>query len=127
MQLVSVISRATLGAAIAVLALGVAAAYEDDILFERDTPYIPSPPEVVERMLDLANVRPGEIVIDLGSGDGRIADRRGAARSPRLRRRPQARVGGGRAMSTLPKPASPAAPPLRCRTCSRPTSARPTC
>ncbi len=81
MQNVSVISRAPLGAAIAVLALGVAAAYQDDILFERDTPYIPSPPEVVERMLDLANVRPGEIVIDLGSGDGRIpiaAAQRGA-------------------------------------------------
>jgi|SRR5436190_12030554 len=35
-------------------------------------PYIPSPQIVVERMLELARIRPGEIVYDLGSGDGRI-------------------------------------------------------
>jgi SAM-dependent methyltransferase len=38
-----------------------------------DVPYVPTPPEVVERMLDMADVRPGDFVIDLGSGDGRIA------------------------------------------------------
>jgi protein-L-isoaspartate O-methyltransferase len=35
-------------------------------------PYIPSPQEVVERMLTAARVKPGEVVYDLGSGDGRI-------------------------------------------------------
>ena len=35
-------------------------------------PYIPSPQVVVERMLEAARIRPGEIVYDLGSGDGRI-------------------------------------------------------
>ncbi|MGA2132679.1 MAG: methyltransferase domain-containing protein [Bryobacteraceae bacterium] len=35
-------------------------------------PYIPSPQEVVERMLSAARVKPGELVYDLGSGDGRI-------------------------------------------------------
>jgi ubiquinone/menaquinone biosynthesis C-methylase UbiE len=35
-------------------------------------PYIPSPQIVVDRMLELARIRPGEIVYDLGSGDGRI-------------------------------------------------------
>jgi ubiquinone/menaquinone biosynthesis C-methylase UbiE len=35
-------------------------------------PYIPSPQIVVDRMLDLARVKPGEVVYDLGSGDGRI-------------------------------------------------------
>lgn len=35
-------------------------------------PYVPSPPEVVERMLDLAGVTSRDIVYDLGSGDGRI-------------------------------------------------------
>jgi len=35
-------------------------------------PYIPSPQIVVDRMLDLARIRPGEVVYDLGSGDGRI-------------------------------------------------------
>jgi len=36
------------------------------------TPFVVSPPEVVERMLRLAEPRPGEYLIDLGSGDGRI-------------------------------------------------------
>src|SRR5438874_13524043 len=35
-------------------------------------PYIPSPQIVVDRMLELARTRPGEVVYDLGSGDGRI-------------------------------------------------------
>ncbi|MEO7793331.1 MAG: methyltransferase domain-containing protein [Thermoanaerobaculia bacterium] len=44
-------------------------------------PYVPTPPEVVERMLDLAGVRNADTVYDLGCGDGRIAiaaARRGA-------------------------------------------------
>ena len=36
------------------------------------TPYVPSPTAVVERMLQLAQPRAGERLIDLGSGDGRI-------------------------------------------------------
>jgi protein-L-isoaspartate O-methyltransferase len=39
---------------------------------ERPPPFITTPPEVVERMLELAGTRPGDLVIDLGSGDGRI-------------------------------------------------------
>ncbi len=35
-------------------------------------PFVVSPPEVVDRMLRLADPKPGELVIDLGSGDGRI-------------------------------------------------------
>jgi SAM-dependent methyltransferase len=38
-----------------------------------DVPYVPTPASVVARMLDLADVRKGDFVIDLGSGDGRIA------------------------------------------------------
>jgi len=37
-----------------------------------DTPYVPTPEIVVKRMLKLADVRAGETVIDLGSGDGRL-------------------------------------------------------
>ena len=37
-----------------------------------DVPYVPTPPVVVEEMLRLAGVGPGDFVIDLGSGDGRI-------------------------------------------------------
>lgn len=46
-----------------------------------DVPYVPTPQNVVERMLDLAQVESGDYVIDLGSGDGRIvisAAKRGA-------------------------------------------------
>lgn len=46
-----------------------------------DVPYVPTPQNVVERMLDLADVTPSDYVIDLGSGDGRIvitAAKRGA-------------------------------------------------
>ena len=35
-------------------------------------PYVSSPARVVDRMLELANIKPGEIVYDLGSGDGRV-------------------------------------------------------
>lgn len=37
-----------------------------------DVPYVPTPQPVVDRMLELAKVKNGEVVYDLGSGDGRI-------------------------------------------------------
>ena len=40
--------------------------------FSYDVPYVPTPHVVVEEMLRLANVGPGDFVMDLGSGDGRI-------------------------------------------------------
>jgi SAM-dependent methyltransferase len=73
--------RAMLGAGAAMLCLGGAAAWDDDILFERESPYVPSPQDVVDRMLDFAGLKAGELVVDLGSGDGRIvvtAAKRGA-------------------------------------------------
>ena len=35
-------------------------------------PYVPTPHEVVSRMLELAEIKPGDVLYDLGSGDGRI-------------------------------------------------------
>jgi predicted RNA methylase len=35
-------------------------------------PYLPTPPEIVRRMLKIARVGPGDVVYDLGCGDGRI-------------------------------------------------------
>ncbi len=37
-----------------------------------DVIYVPTPYPVVEKMLEMADVRPGEVVYDLGCGDGRI-------------------------------------------------------
>lgn len=37
-----------------------------------DVPYIKTPPAVVEHMLEMADVNGDDILIDLGSGDGRI-------------------------------------------------------
>jgi cyclopropane fatty-acyl-phospholipid synthase-like methyltransferase len=39
---------------------------------ERLTPFVPTPLEVAEKMLELAAVRSDDVVYDLGSGDGRI-------------------------------------------------------
>ena len=39
---------------------------------DRTVPYVPTPPEVVTKMLDMAKVGPNDVVYDLGSGDGRI-------------------------------------------------------
>src|SRR3954453_11265345 len=39
---------------------------------ENLAPYIPTPQIVVEKMLQAGHVKPGDMVYDLGSGDGRI-------------------------------------------------------
>ena len=44
---------------------------------EKLAPFVPSPMEVVDRMLTLARVTPDDLVYDLGSGDGRIVIRAG--------------------------------------------------
>ena len=45
-------------------------------------PFVPTPADVVDRMLELAEIRPSDVVYDLGCGDGRIviaaAQRHGA-------------------------------------------------
>ena len=60
---------------------------------EPDVVFVPTPPEVVDAMLDLANVAKGDVVYDLGCGDGRIviaAAKRGAD----LTREPRGSEGG---------------------------------
>lgn len=37
-----------------------------------EVPFVATTPEVIDRMLELARVKPGDIVYDLGSGDGAI-------------------------------------------------------
>lgn len=56
----------------ALLAGGISAA-ERPSAPELDVPYVPTPMPAVEMMLDMGQVEAGDRVIDLGSGDGRIA------------------------------------------------------
>jgi predicted RNA methylase len=39
---------------------------------ENLAPYIPTPQAVVEKMLEAGHIKPGDVVYDLGAGDGRI-------------------------------------------------------
>jgi len=57
---------AVLGFAIAISLFGQDGRHVTDI------PYVPTPSNVVDAMLDLANIKPDDVLIDLGSGDGRI-------------------------------------------------------
>jgi len=50
----------------------VACAQEKKPETEKLAPYYPTPPAVVEKMLQLGALQPGEKMFDLGSGDGRI-------------------------------------------------------
>jgi len=52
------------------LAVAPLAAQQGDV--HRDVPYVPTPPDVVEAMLNLGGVHKGDIHYDLGCGDGRI-------------------------------------------------------
>src|SRR3984885_15428220 len=45
---------------------------QDPRYVKKLAPYVASPVRVVDRMLDIANIRSGETVYDLGCGDGRI-------------------------------------------------------
>jgi hypothetical protein len=70
-------ARRSLAAAALALAAGTAAAQQG----VGDVVYVPTPQVVVDAMLDMAQVGPGDILIDLGSGDGRVvvtAAKRGA-------------------------------------------------
>jgi SAM-dependent methyltransferase len=53
-----------------VVSFGIAASAQT---VQRDVPYVPTPMDAVKRMLELADVQKGEFMMDLGSGDGRIA------------------------------------------------------
>lgn len=71
-------------ALLAALALGLPAAAQDKLAPKKDYEphvgqpgkdviWVPTPDEVVERMLRMAQVTPNDYVVDLGAGDGKIA------------------------------------------------------
>ncbi len=43
--------------------------------YREEIPFVPTPIEVVDQMLELAEVKKGDTIYDLGSGDGRIVIR----------------------------------------------------
>jgi len=47
-------------------------AHAQDFDSKKIVPFVPSPQDVVNKMIDLAGVKKGDVVYDLGSGDGRI-------------------------------------------------------
>jgi hypothetical protein len=67
-DLVSSAAARLAGVLLASLSLA-ASAITDDF---GDTPYVQTPMNVVERMLEIAKVGPTDYVVDLGSGDGRM-------------------------------------------------------
>ena len=48
------------------------AAAQQTTLRQPDVRFVATPQSVVEQMLELANVEPGDVVYDLGCGDGRV-------------------------------------------------------
>ena len=44
-----------------------------------EIPFVPTPLEVVDKMLELAELKKGDLLYDLGSGDGRIVIRAAGA------------------------------------------------
>jgi phage tail-like protein len=71
------------------------------LLAERLSPFVPSPPQAIVQMLELARVGPGDRLFDLGSGDGRIvvmaaqrfgADATGIELDPELVKRSSAQI-----------------------------------
>ena len=41
-------------------------------LAQETIPFVPSPPHVVQRMIEVAEIKKGDVLYDMGSGDGRI-------------------------------------------------------
>ena len=54
------------------LTLAPPAAQAQDLESKKIVPFVPTPQEVVDKMVELAGVKKGDVVYDLGSGDGRI-------------------------------------------------------
>jgi SAM-dependent methyltransferase len=67
-----IVAVVILASAAAVLTGLVRAGWDAAAPGKGDVPYEPTPHAVVEKMIELAEVRSGDVVYDLGCGDGRI-------------------------------------------------------
>lgn len=91
---------------------------------EPDVIYVPTPQPVVDAMLEMAEAKRGDVLYDLGSGDGRIpitAARRYGIRAVGIDIDPE-RIVQPRRMRV--RRGWPISSPSATRTCSPPTSAR---
>ncbi len=61
-----------IGVLAAALVISTGAARSQDFESKKIVPFVPTPQEVVDKMIELAGVKKGDVVYDLGSGDGRI-------------------------------------------------------
>jgi len=50
----------------------VAAGFQTQVRAQETIPFVPSPMPVVQRMLEVAEFKKGDVLYDMGSGDGRI-------------------------------------------------------
>jgi SAM-dependent methyltransferase len=54
-----------------ILSIGIGCSFLP-VWTDGEVPFVPTPPDVVDRMLEVAQLKPGDVIYDLGSGDGRI-------------------------------------------------------
>jgi SAM-dependent methyltransferase len=86
MKMSSCVGRFVLILIVSLAAASTAAAQNKEFVPEvgqpgKDVVWVPSPPETVEKMMEMGKITPQDFVIDLGSGDGRnviAAAKRGA-------------------------------------------------
>lgn len=64
-----------LAAIVAAFALSLMAITNTGADYPEEIPFVPTPMDVVDKMLELAEVKKSDVVYDLGSGDGRIVIR----------------------------------------------------
>jgi len=58
---------------VGIVAFLIFAGCHNSVLWRKgEVPFVPTPSPVVDRMLDLAEVKPSDVLYDIGSGDGRI-------------------------------------------------------
>jgi SAM-dependent methyltransferase len=67
-----VVAGAALATIDSPLLLAPRSALSQDLESKKIVPFVPSPQEVVDKMIELADVQKDDVVYDLGSGDGRI-------------------------------------------------------
>jgi cyclopropane fatty-acyl-phospholipid synthase-like methyltransferase len=68
-------SQRNLAALVAAFALSLMAITNTGADYPEEIPFVPTPMDVVDKMLELAEVKKSDVVYDLGSGDGRIVIR----------------------------------------------------